>query len=99
MQFEERWQVVPVGAINEVEHLSFKYRRSVVMACQPCGGIHQKLDAYQPTLIFQGLVDQRFRTGDIDLAVSIESQVHVMNAHGSVIRTSNAAEERFIPSC
>jgi hypothetical protein len=97
VQLEEIRQVETVWRGDELEVLSIERRRIVVIVLQPRGCIHDVLDADQPASISHWLVDQRFGMRDINLAVAYQSAIHVVNSHGAMVGTTDAAKRRSIP--
>src|SRR5215467_4795470 len=94
VQLKNRTDPVAVRAADEQKGLSFEHWRSVVVICEPSSSVHDELDAYQPQLSVRRLVDQGFWLRGIDQTIAHQSTVDVMNAHGAVVRTANAAKER-----
>lgn len=92
MQLEERRYAIAVGSVDELEGLALEHRRGAIVGCQPSIGIDNVLDAHQPPLISQRLIDERFRMLGIDLSINYQRAIDVVNAHGAVVRTADAAE-------
>ena len=97
VQFEKRIQVETVGGSNELKVLSFKYRRSIIVILQPGGCVHNVLDANQSALLPHRFVDQGFRMRDINLPISHQAAVDVVNAHRAMIRTADTAKRGSVP--
>ncbi len=92
MEFEECGQAIPVWAIDQLKRLALQHRRTV-MARHPSGRIYDKFNTYEPQAVSHGLIDQRFRLRSVNFAVSYQPAVDVMNAHGTMIRTTDTTEK------
>src|SRR5262249_11736178 len=95
VQFEMCWQAVTIRAVNELERLSLKYRRSAVTR-QPGGGNDNELHADQSQTASRRFVYQHFGPRGIQQAVADQGTVHVVKAHGSMIRATDTAKERLV---
>src|SRR6185369_5087764 len=88
-----------VWSSDKLETLSFKLWRkaAVLRISQPCGRVYDVLDSDQlRTVVADRLIHQRFGCVLINFAVTDQTQVDVMNTHGSVIGTADATEHRPI---
>ena len=90
-----RWQAVSVRAANELERLSLEHRRSGVTQ-KPGVGYYNELHANQLETTSRRFVYQHFRPRSIQLAVGNQGAIHVVIAHGSVIRAADAAKEWLV---
>jgi hypothetical protein len=95
VQFEKCGQAEPVRAIDDLECLPLKHRRTGVIR-KPRVIIHDELDTHQSHTALPGLVYQRLRPRRIDLARAYQSAADVVHAHGALVRTANAAKERLV---
>src|SRR5215467_6876625 len=95
VEFEERIEAETVGRGDQLKRLAIELRRNVVVVLEPGLGVDDIFDADQAELAAAGrLVDQRFGRFLIDFAVADERAFDVVNAHGAVVRTGNAAKGR-----
>src|SRR6184192_2579634 len=84
---------VAIGAGDELKGLALKYGRSTVVIFQPGLRVHDVLDAEQVQLTICRFVDEGFGLSGIDQAVGNKRAVDVVDAHGAVVRTADAAKE------
>ena len=92
MQLEKCGYTEPVRTIDELEGLAFELRRSVVVSRQPRGCVDDVLDTDESPPVSNGLVYECFRAPFVNLAVTHERAVDLVNAHGAVIGTADAAK-------
>ena len=95
MDLKERGQIEPVRGRNQLQHLTLQHRRRLVVAVQPCRGVHDELHTHQPVSIPVRLVDQRLRLVGIQRAIQ-QFSVDVMHAHGPLVRAGNTTQKRCI---
>src|SRR5882757_11016848 len=84
---------VAIGAGDELKGLALKYGRSAVVIFQPGLRVHDVFDAEQVQLTVRRFVDERFGLSGINQAVGNKRAVDVVDAHGAVVRTADAAKE------
>src|SRR5882672_4717713 len=96
VKLKDRANAVAIGAGDELKGLALEYGRSAVVIFQPGLGVNDVLDAEQVQLTVCRFVAERFRLRGIDQAVGNKRAVDVVDAHGAVVRTADAAKERSV---
>src|SRR5664279_859202 len=89
------WQSVPVREANELERLPLEHWRTGVTR-QPWVGEYHELHAHQLQTASRRFVYQHFWPRGIQQAVADQGAIHVVKAHGSMIRAANTAKERLV---
>ena len=91
VEFEECRYAVPIRAADKLEGLAFELRRTG-MTGEPGGNIHDVFDTYEPAAVSQRFVDQRFRMGFVNLAVTDQREIEVVNAHRAMVGTADTTK-------
>src|SRR5882724_3389978 len=96
VKLKDRANAVAIGAGDELKGLTLEYGRSAVVIFQPGLRVHDVFDAEQVQLTVCRFVDKRFGLSGIDQAVGNEWAIDVVDAHGTVVRTADAAKKRSV---
>src|SRR5580704_4163227 len=96
VQLEKRIEVEAIGRADELKVLSVERRRYAFVVFEPRRRVHDVLDADEFALISDRLVNQRLRILDAEFVLFHHIAVYIVNSHGSVVGSTDAAERRIV---